>query len=467
MSLLERYRTVFRAAWSERHRLAPARRLASERAFLPAALELEETPPSPTARRLLWGTIGFIGIVLLWSVVGRLDIVAVAPGKVVPAGQVKVLQPYERAVVRRLHVRDGMQVKKGQLLIELDATELDAERQKVQASLADAALAAGRARALLAALQSRAAGLRLLAPADGLPADRLAEANRLLVDEYQAFRRRWLASDAEALHLAAQRATTAETLNKLLALQPLQEQRTADLLRLLEKNYVPRHEYLEQESRRTETATEIEVQRKRLLETEALIVRQREQHEALLAGFVRETRSALVQAEQQLAQWGQEQVKLRSRSELLALRAPVDGTVQQLAVHTEGGVVTAAQALLVLVPADEPLEVDAMMANKDIGFIRAGQVAEIKVEAFPFTRFGTLRGTVGNVSLDAVADEAGGLLYQARVRLDRAAIDVEGRAVPLVPGMAVTVEVKTGTRRVIDYFLSPVLQYGSESIRER
>lgn len=467
MSLMEKYRTVFREAWAERDKMTPARRHRSELEFLPAALELVETPPSPTARWVMWGTLGFIVIALLWSIFGQLDIIAVAQGKIVPAGQVKVVQPYERAVVRRLLVRDGMQVKKGQLLIELDATELGAEQEKVQASRADALLAAGRARALLAAVQAGVAAPRGLAPAAELPADKLAEANRLLASEYQAFRSQLLASDAEALHLQAQRATTQETLNKLLALQPLQEQRAADLKRLLEKNYVPRHEYLEQENRRTETAKEIDVQRKRLLETETLITRQKEQREALVAGFVRETRSALVQAEQQLAQWQQEGVKLKSRSDLLELRAPVDGTVQQLAVHTEGGVVTEAQPLLVLVPTDEPLEVDAMMENKDIGFVRKGQVAEIKVEAFPFTRFGTLGGTVSNVSLDAVADEKRGLLYQTRVRLDRTAMQVEGRDVPLVPGMAVTVEIKTGKRRVIDYFLSPVLQHGSESVRER
>lgn len=467
MSLLEKYRSVFREAWAEREKMTPVRRQQSELEFLPAALELVETPPSHTARWVMWGTISFIVIALLWSIVGQLDIIAVAQGKIVPAGQVKVVQPYERAVVRRLLVRDGMQVKKGQLLIELDATELGAEQEKVQASRADALLAAGRARALLAAVQAGMAAPRALAAAPELPADKLAEANRLLQSEYQALRSQLLASDAEALHLQAQRATTQETLNKLLALQPLQEQRAADLKRLLEKNYVPRHEYLDQENRRTETAKEIDVQRKRLLETATLIARQKEQRDALVAGFVRETRSALVQAEQQLAQWQQEGVKLKSRSDLLELRAPVDGTVQQLAVHTEGGVVTEAQPLLVLVPADEPLEVDAMMENKDIGFVRKGQVAEIKVEAFPFTRFGTLGGTVSNVSLDAVADENRGLLYQTRVRLDRTTMNVEGRAVPLVPGMAVTVEIKTGKRRVIHYFLSPVLQHGSESVRER
>lgn len=467
MSLLEKYRTVFREAWSERERLTPEKRLQSELEFLPAALELVETPPSHTARWVLWGTLGFIGIALLWSIFGQLDIIAVAQGKIVPSGQVKVVQPLENAVVRRLLVRDGMQVKKGQLLIELDATELGAEQGKVQSSLLDATLAAERARALLAAVQAKAAAVRAIPARADIPAAPLIQANRLLTSEYQAFRSELLARDAEAVHLRAQQATTQETLNKLQALSPLYEQRAADLKRLLDKNYVPRHDYLEAENRRTETAKEIDVQRKRLLETDSLVAQQREQREALVASFVRQTREQLLQAEQQLAQWQQEGVRLKSRSDLMELRAPVDGTVQQLAVHTEGGVVTEAQALMVIVPANERLEIDAMLENKDIGFVSKGQVAEIKVEAFPFTRYGLMEGKVLNVSLDAVADEKRGLLYQTRVLMDRTWIDVEGKRVSLVPGMAVTVEIKTGKRRVIDYFLSPVLQHGSESIKER
>ncbi|MCC2637368.1 MAG: HlyD family type secretion periplasmic adaptor subunit [Moraxellaceae bacterium] len=467
MTLREKYKTVFRAAWAERDRMAPEQRLQSELEFLPAALELMETPPSHTARWILWGTIAFVVIALLWAIFGQLDIIAVAQGKIVPSGQVKVVQPYERAVVKRLLVRDGMQVKKGQLLIELDATELGAEQQKAHSSLVDATLAAARARSLLEAVQRKALTARPIPASTRLPAANLMEANRLLTSEFQAFRSQLLASEAEALHLQAQQATTQETLNKLQALYPLHEQRASDLKRLLEKNYVPRHDYLEAENRRTETAKEIDVQRKRLLETDSLVARQREQREAMVAGFVRQTREQLVQAEQQLAQWQQEGIKLQSRSELLELRAPVDGTVQQLAVHTEGGVVTEAQPLLVIVPANERLEIEAMLENKDIGFVSKGQVAEVKVEAFPFTRYGIMEGKVLNVSLDAVADEKRGLLYQTRVLMDQAWIGVEGKRVPLVPGMAVTVEIKTGTRRVIDYFMSPVLQYGSESVRER
>ncbi|BBA32640.1 HlyD family secretion protein [Methylocaldum marinum] len=151
----------------------------------------------------------------------------------------------------------------------------------------------------------------------------------------------------------------------------------------------------------------------------------------------------------------------------MTLAAPVDGVVQQLAVHTVGGVVTPAQPLLVIVPRDNPLEVEAFIQNKDIGFVNAGQEAEVKIETFPFTKYGTIPAKVMQVSNDAIQDEKRGLIYAARVALSHATMVVEEKAVNLTPGMAVTVEIKTGKRRLIEYFLSPLLQYEDESLRER
>jgi len=146
---------------------------------------------------------------------------------------------------------------------------------------------------------------------------------------------------------------------------------------------------------------------------------------------------------------------------------PIDGVVQQLAVHTVGGVVTPAQELLIVVPQDHPVEVAAQVENRDVGFVKNGQVVEIKVETFPFTLYGTIPGTVLSVSDDAVPIEKVGLVYPTRVSMDRSTIQVERKQVNLLPGMAVTVEIKTGQRRVIEYLLSPLLKSVKESLRER
>jgi hemolysin D len=149
------------------------------------------------------------------------------------------------------------------------------------------------------------------------------------------------------------------------------------------------------------------------------------------------------------------------------LNSPVDGVVQQLRVHTIGGVVQAAEQLLVVVPKNQTLEVEARVLNKDIGFVRAGQSVTVKVESFPFTRYGALAGTVSSVSRDAIADDKLGLYYAARVQIPRALLSVDGIEVLMSPRMSVSAEVTTGSRRLIDFILSPVIQHAQESGRER
>jgi hemolysin D len=233
------------------------------------------------------------------------------------------------------------------------------------------------------------------------------------------------------------------------------------------------------------------VQQGRLAEAEAQMAGTAEQYQQAVAEYHRTVADQLTQAEQKVRELSEDLVKATRRTELQTLTAPVDGVVQQVAVHTVGGVVTPAQQLMVLVPADSRLEIEAMVSNKDIGFVQAGEPAEIKVDTFNFTKYGLLHGKVLNVSEDAIVRDkanasgpgtsagadtspsaagAGGgqdLTYSARVSLDRAAMDVDGRTVALAPGMAVTVEIKTGERRVIEYLLSPLLRYKQEALRER
>ena len=175
----------------------------------------------------------------------------------------------------------------------------------------------------------------------------------------------------------------------------------------------------------------------------------------------------LRQAREQIGQYAPQVAKTGQRDQLMQLRAPVDGTVQQLAIHTVGGVVTPAQALMAIVPSEESLEVEATVLNKDIGFVKPGQRATVKVESFPYTRYGYLEGIVETVSHDAAQDEQLGLVFPARVRLAGASLQIDGVEVGLTPGMALSVEIKTGKRRVIDYLLSPLRQHAGEALRER
>ena len=208
-------------------------------------------------------------------------------------------------------------------------------------------------------------------------------------------------------------------------------------------------------------------QRSRLKELSATVQAARAERTSLVAETRRIALDTLNDAEQKTTGYGQELVKSEARKGYMTLIAPVDGTVQQLAVHTVGGVVTEAQVLMMVVPQDHVLEVEAFLDNKDIGFVNPDQIAEVKIETFPFTKYGTIPATVTHVSHDAISDEKKGLIYSTRVKLARATMQVEDKTVHLSPGMAVTVEIKTGQRRVIEYFLSPLLQHTNESLRER
>jgi hemolysin D len=279
------------------------------------------------------------------------------------------------------------------------------------------------------------------------------------------------------------------TIAKIDASLPLVEQGAAIRRKAMEIQYGNHIAYLEAQTRLVEQQNERIVQQRRIVEVEAARHALEQQIEQTRSGYERQVLNDLAEAEKKVAQLAQDLVKAEQKSAERILRSPIDGTVQQLVLHTVGGVVTPAQQLMVVVPADSHLEAEAMISNRDIGFVSPGQQAEVKIDTFNFTRYGLLQGKVVSVSQDAIIREkpaarvpsakAGGalsdtsepegqeLLYSTRIALDDTQMQVEDRLVRLAPGMAVTVEIKTGTRRLIEYLMSPLLRYRHESLRER
>ncbi len=463
--LMKRYGAVLRHAWRERGSLDPRPRLPHEAQFLPAALELQETPVSPAPRIAMWLIMAFAFIALLWAVFGHIDVVAVAHGKIVPNDRTKLIQPIETATVRAIRVTDGQTVKAGDVLIELDPTQAEADAARLANDLAAARLQATRAKALLAAIASGKSPVLSALP-DIEPA-RLAQEQHVLDGQYGEYQAKLARIDADIARREAELRSTQEIVRKLEQTVPIARQRAQDFKDLVERNFISKHGYLEKEQARIEQEADLATQRSRIKELTAALQEGKNQRTALVAETKRLALDSLNEAEQKATAWRQELIKAESRGKLMTLTAPVDGTVQQLAVHTVGGVVTPAQPLMMIVPKDNPIEVEAYVENKDIGFVNPGQEAVVKVETFPFTKYGTIDAKVTHVSHDAVNDEKRGLIFPARVALERASLQVENKTVPLSPGMAVTVEIKTAQRRVIEYFLSPLLQYKDESLRER
>jgi hemolysin D len=463
--LFKRYAKVFRHAWTLSKETDTPALQPHEAQFLPAALALRDTPLHPAPRITLWLIMVFALIAVLWATFGRIDVVATAVGKIIPNDRTKVIQPMETAVVKAIHVRDGQAVTLGQVLIELDATTAAADSERLRNEALTARLEALRAQALLVSLASGTSPK--LKPLDGIDAARLLAEQSQTTGQYQEYQARQLQLQAEIARRRAELQATQDQVVKLEQTAPIARQRAQDYQKLVKENFISQHGYLEREQARIEQEQDLASSRSKVAEIRAALMEAQQQQATLAA----ETRRQLLDqhnlAVQKAASLEQELVKADQRGRLMHMTAPVAGTVQQLAVHTVGGVVTPAQPLMVIVPKDNVLEVAAMLPNKDIGFVNPGQDAEVKVETFPFTKYGTIRGTITQVSSDAIQDEKLGLIYSTRVKLAKDTLRVENKTVRLTPGMAVTVEVKTGKRRVIEYFLSPLMQVTSESLRER
>ncbi|WOF43893.1 HlyD family type I secretion periplasmic adaptor subunit [Sphingopyxis indica] len=455
---------VLKEAWrTERERkrsFIPTR----EVDFLPAALEVAEKPVSPTARVTAWVLMIGLTITIAWTVFGRVDVVASAPGTLIPTGNIKLVQSPGAGVVRAIYVRGGDVVHKGQALLDLDPTIVGADLAAAEKALATAELEIARNRAIADALSGR--GLNFIAP-PGTPPEIAMTQRRLIAAQLAEI-------EATAASLASARATALSDANaaranaaRLADTVPILDRQIERMNRLDAKGYAPGQRLLELQRQRRAEAGEREV---------ALTQISRGEAEARKAGQqIRETREQalrtaladLAKAEAEAILRREEVTKARQMNRFQRLVAPVDGTVQNLEVHTVGGVVEAAKPLMTVVPARGALEVRAKMLNKDVGFVRVGQEAAVKLEAFPFTRYGAVPGRVARISSDAVQDKDLGLVYMVTVTLDRGFVDADGKRYALSPGLAATVDVKTGTRRIISYLLSPLQTSISQAGRER
>jgi len=490
MATLERHWSVLKLSWRDQNERAAQARPRAEHEFLPAAQEIIEKPPSPGLRWLLLGTCVFMVLALAWAFIGRVDVVAVASGKIVAAGNAKVVQPLEIGTVRAIHVRNGQFVRAGQLLLELDPTLATAEEAQSTQTLANARVLQARNDALLAHLEGRPA--RFVAP-PGTPPAVVRTEQQLVANAVAEY-------DAEMASLRQQRAEKQADLAaangeiaKLRESLPFIDKQLAARRELTDKGYYSKLNLLEYEQSANEHVRSIDVQTANAARASASIGEIDAQVARLRGTFGKTAANDLAEASDKAGLASEELRKSERRRQLQELRSPVDGVVQQLAVSTIGGVVQAAQPVLVVVPCStrggvpdpsrcsSSVEVEAMVQNKDIGFVKVGQRVAVKLEAFNFTDFGLVEGVVDNISRDSMDTpsknndsaskpaEPSGLVYAARIRL--LCEPRQPKRSPLCdrvgPGMAVQAEIKTGTRQIIQYLLSPLAKSVQEAGRER
>ncbi|HAK87979.1 MAG TPA: HlyD family type I secretion periplasmic adaptor subunit [Nitrospiraceae bacterium] len=433
--------------------------------FLPPALEIEETPPSPARRVLIWAIFAMVILTFLWSYFGKVDEVAVARGKVIPDGRVKVIQPMETGVIRAIHVEEGQRVKEGQILIELDPTIKQADALSAAKALSIYTMDRER---LIQELNGNTTGDRQEAIGNGRKTKGIGALQAKLKEaresEYKAKEDalRLVAAQREnALHAAGAILTKLE---KTFAI--LKEQETA-YKDLYKHEYISKMDMLNKQMEFHSAEQEREAQKKLVSQAKDSLEEAKKNLDALKKEREKGILTDIVDREKSISAIEGEAIKAKKKYELERLCSPVDGTVHGLASYTVGGVVTPAQPLVTVVPEGTPLIIEATALNKDIGFLKVGQEAEVKLDTFPFQKYGTVKGKVTAISPDAFEDEKLGPVYKIKVTIEKLKIYADDRYIPVAPGMSVSVEVKTNKRRIIEFFLSPIVKYAKESLTLR
>lgn len=458
---------------------------ADEREFLPAALEILETPPSPAGRALAFIIGAFFVIAVAWAFLGKVDVLATAPGRLLPTGKIKVIQPLDPGVVRAILVQDGDRVRAGQILIELDPTATSADRDKLVHDLALAQLDVARLTALKRTAETGGAPSPFVAPKGAGPDD-ILQARSALSAQIDAQAAKLSGLDQQIAEKTAENEEAVAMLAKTDASLPTLTEKARLHKKLHDEGYGTSFANLDAQEALTDAQHDVAVQEARGVQARASTASLQRQRAQAVSEFAAGVLSDLGKALEKQNELTQDLIKAQQKSAGTELRAPIDGVVEELAVHTVGGVVTPAQRLLIVVPDNQPLTVEAQLANRDIGFVHAGQDVAVKIETFNFTRYGLIHGKVESVSRDAVAaadrraDDSGSEAseapsqqsaasptYAARISLDKTTMMVDGREEALLPGMAVTAEIRTGRRTIINYLLSPLARKTSEALHER
>lgn len=433
-----------------------------EKEFLPAVLAVTEVPPSHGARLLTYVIISIFMVLLLWAYWGKIDIIATSQGKLMPASNIKTIQTLEDSEIEEIYVQEGQYVQAQQELIKFNQTEVRASISRLKNEIAALEIAIARLGALLSDAPetnfhySDKINPYLIKMHSDLLKSQMAEKNAKLEV--------LLSQIAKA---EKEKETTEAEIMRIAHLLPSVQERIEKKKILVEKKLLARLTFLEQEEELTNLSEQKNVQLKKLAETEENIEYLKKEYRQYLAEFDKNLTQELTEAQEKLASYQQELIKYNEALKRTIIKAPLAGYVQQLVYHTRGGVVEKAKPIMNIVPEDYQLEAEVMILNKDIGFVKPEQEVEIKIDSFPFTKYGTIAGKVRNISGDAIKDEKLGLVYNSRLRLADNKINADGKLIQLKPGMGITAEIKTGKRRVLEYLLSPIIKYMDESMRER
>lgn len=442
--------------------------------FLPAAIEVLETPPPPAARWMMWSLMLFFVVALLWSIIGHMDVVVVGQGRVQPTSKVKVIQALETSEVKDILVKDGQFVKEGEWLIELDPTAPESDRQQLESDIAFNSLRRYRLNYSIAVVsgesQRHEFSTHLRERSKGLEAvddSMLSLHESVFSDQMEGYFSQSQKLQSEVTRREKSLALADSRMEGLKKLAALSEQTYIAAKERYAIGSISVAEWMQAKSDYTSSNAEYISSVDSVAEAQSdLQVAEGEKHQ-YQRSFIEQLASSVEEVDKEIRSLTIALKKAKDREDSRYIRSPVDGYVSQLKYHTVGGVVTPADPLMHVVPVGSQLQVEANILNKDIGFIHIGQSVQIKVDSFSYTKYGYLEGEVINIGADAILDENAGYYYPVIVELKTNEILVKDKYIPVISGMTVVADIKVGTRRVIDYFLTNFLEYQSEAMRER
>ena len=449
---------MFKKFW---HRFIEGDKDDKETEFLPSILEVTETPPSPVGRAVLWTIVALLVIGGIWVFVGEVDEVAVANGRVIPTGNVKIVQSQNKGAIKELLVREGDYVEEGQTLLVLDTTKTQADVDQLRKQVAYYKMTVDRLQAEM--------NDQPFTPPDNKDGDLDQKDINAQVALYNSRRTKLMAdqeknSAAIAQELAAIESHVAQK-QKYTALYNVAKEKEERLEMLFKESAVSYFQLLEGRATRVEYQKSAEAMDQEIQKEQAKLAEARDNQATTDSAYRQETMTQLVEAKRQLNTYQEELTKANETNVQSEITAPVSGRVNQLSVHTVGGVVSEGQALMMVVPEDATLEIEAYADNKDIGFIQKGQEAEVKVETFNFQKFGMVKAEVAEISPDVIDDKQD-KQKDGKYRLTLS-VDRDESGISISPGMNVSAEIKIKKKRIIDFVLDPFRQYKAEALRER
>jgi len=427
----------------------------SHHEFLPSAVALEQTPVNGYTRRIIWIIVSLFMFLLIWSYLGKLDIVTIAQGQVIPDGRIKPVQSLVQANISHIHVEEGQSVIKGDLLMALDDADVQAELVRLQQHHQQ----------LIDDEQRQQQMIEWLNNEGDVSLDAIND--YLLISEWRLYQEKHQEIEAMQARLKMELQRNQMLAEKHQAILPILKNKEKNLKKLTDKNLSSEQQYLDQMQLRIESEHEMKAALAKVREIDAGLKAIKQKRSLLKQEHLQKYHQEYKASHENRLAIEQELQKQQKKVSHYRLYAPIDGRVEQISVAGLGEVVSPTQELMRIVPSSAALQIESYIQNSDIGFVEQGQKVALKIDAYPFTRYGLIDAELQSISSDAIVNDQGQLVYKCKVKPRQEYLQYEDRQLRIAPGMTVVAEIITGERRLLDFFLSPIQQNLSESARER